>query len=189
MQQDETTCLRLFWCSGMRPRLTLWCFRMRPHVSGGSNAAGWDYMSHVVLMRRDETRCLTFWCVGMRPHVSGGSDASEWDHLYQVVLMQRDETTCLMFWCVGMRPHVWLVSLPQCPAIVHITLSSVRLWLSWCEPDYYCTLWNETLLQWFSVLMLPKCICFIHNICPCFLCLFRLFCIIVLMFHNFLQPN
>ena len=105
---------------------------------------------------------LTFWCVGMRPHVSGGSDAAGWD-------------------CVSR------VSLPHCP-IVHITLSSVRL----CHDVSLITIVLCGMKATYSDLfyfILPKGIYFIHNICPCFLYLFRLFCTIVLMFHNFLQPN
>jgi len=199
MCQDETTCLMF------------WCVRMRPHVSC-SDVSGWDHMSHV-LMRQDETTCLTlfgcigmrphltsFWCIRTRPHVSHCSDVSGRDHMSHIVLMYQDETTCLtLFWCMRMRPHVSRSdagdettshkSASPTVLLLCTSVSSVKLCLSWCEPDYFCTLWNETLLQWLLYFMLPKCICFIHSICPCFLCLFRLCCMIVLMFHHFLQPN
>jgi len=190
MYQDETTCLTLFWC-----------IRTRPHVSHCSDVSGWDHMSHIVLMYQDETTCLTlFWCIRTRQHVSHCSDVSGRDHMSHIVLMYQDETTCLtLFWCMRMRPHVSRSdagdettshkSASPTVLLLCTSVSSVKLCLSWCEPDYFCTLWNETLLQWLLYFMLPKCICFIHSICPCFLCLFRLCCMIVLMFHHFLQPN
>ena len=183
MLRDETICLMLFSCIRIRPHVMLfWCVRMRPHVSGGSDASGWDHMSHVVLMHQDETTCLMlFWCVRMRPHVSGGSDAlgwghvsggsdaPGWDHMSQVVLMHRDEATCLMLsWCVRMRPRLTSQPLPlSCYCAHHCQLS-----LSWCEPDYCCTVCSETLLQWFSVLCASKMYFFIQIIHPCFLCPF-----------------
>jgi hypothetical protein len=82
-----------------------------------------------------------------------------------------------------MRQHVSWVSLSHCPAVVQTTLKSVKLCLSWCEPDYFCALWHD--LVYF---VLPKCV-LLKIICPCSLCIFRLCCIIVLAFHQFLQPN
>jgi hypothetical protein len=181
MHQDETTCLMLFWCIRMRPCFTFlmhrnentclmfWCVGTRPH--------------------------LTFWCIGMRPHVSHCSDASGWDYTSHIVLMHRNETVS--------QDHIWHSDALGRDHMSHESASATVLLLCTSLSAQSCSACHDVSLITFVLcgmrpscndlvyFMLPKCICFIHNtrICPCFLCLFRLFCIIVLMFHNFLQPN
>jgi len=100
----------------------------------------------------------------MRPHVLHCSDASGWDHM-----SHESASPTVLLLCTSLSA--------QSNSVCH-DVSLITFVLCGMRPS--C---NDFCTSCFKMHF------FIHNICPCFLRLFRLFCIIVLMFHNFLQPN
>ena len=76
-----------------------------------------------------------------------------------------------------MSPYGWQVSLLHSPAVVQITVSTVRLHLSFIEVDCFCAVWNETALQLFTVFYVSQnCLYFTKNKLSYFLCFLSLFC-------------
>lgn len=69
---------------------------------------------------------------------------------------------CDLFWQIRMGSRVWQGGFSQSSAIALIPLSLVKLSLLLNEVDCFCALWNETLLQSFSVLSaFRKHLCFV----------------------------
>jgi hypothetical protein len=58
----------------------------------------------------------------------------------------------------------WPISFPHSPATVQITLSSVKPCLSFIEMDCFHALWNDTVLQFFSVYYASKNNCILFEI-------------------------
>jgi hypothetical protein len=87
----------------------------------------------------------------------------------------------------GMRSSGWQVGFHHSPAIVEITLSTVKLSLS--EADWFRALWSVTLLQSFNVFYASKtCLYFVKNKPSCLLAFWG-FVFLLLVFHMLLGPN
>jgi hypothetical protein len=102
-------------------------------------------------------------------------------HFIAIVSTFRD-----WFRLIEMRPRGWSIGFSQFPAIAQITLSSVKISLSLSEVNCPHTLWNEAVLQSFSVFCTSKnYLCFITiNSKDVDVLL-----ILLLVFSKFLEPN
>ena len=108
---------------------------------------------HEVLAAQNvRTRSSGMWC-----HVGTvGSKCSGFQLAVNTNFNTSVSTSCDWFWGTTLWPRGLRVGCPHCPAIVQITLSSVKLCLSLSEVDCRQALLNETFLQWSNVFQASK---------------------------------
>jgi hypothetical protein len=95
----------------------------------------------------------------------------------QFILIKWDET------------RGWQVSFHHSPAMLQITVSSVKLRLLLDTCDCSFALWRNCFFSHLMYFMLPKLVCLIEDKISCISCFLILFYILILVFHKFWKPS